>query len=63
MRDIQALKAWTTDYEKLAAAADDLQTLVEFHEEGEVTAEEVDAEMAKTNKLLEALEVKKMLSC
>lgn len=40
----------------------DLETLYEFHEMGEVSEEEIDTEGAKTEELIEELELKKMLS-
>ena len=40
----------------------DLETLYEFHEMGEVSEQEIDTEGAKTEELIEELELKKMLS-
>ena len=41
---------------------DDLETLYEFHELGDVGEEEMDAEAKKTEAIIEELELKKMLS-
>lgn len=62
MKEIQAVKVWTSAYEAVAAKVGDLETLFEFFEAGEATDEEVDSEYESTLKALEELEFKKMLS-
>jgi peptide chain release factor 2 len=62
MKEIQSIKVWTSAFDQLATLVSDLETLFEFHEAGEIGDEELDAEYAKTEKALEELEFKKMLS-
>lgn len=62
MKEIQTLKNWTEAYEKMDTSISDLETLYEFHEMGEVDEAEIDAEAAKTEAIIEELELKKMLS-
>ena len=62
MKDIKSNKAWTEPFEQVAAAVADLDTIFEFQSMGEATEQEVNEEYAKTLKLLEELEFKKMLS-
>ncbi|MGK0138461.1 MAG: peptide chain release factor 2 [Algoriphagus sp.] len=62
MKQIQELKNWTGSYENMESSIGDLETLYEFHEMGEVTEAEIDAESVKTEVIIEELELKKMLS-
>jgi len=62
MKEIQAIKTWTLAFEKISARITDLETLLEFFEIGEVKEEELDLEYQETEKELEELEFKKMLS-
>lgn len=62
MKQIQELKNWTGAYENMESSIGDLETLYEFHEMGEVTEAEIDAESVKTEVIIEELELKKMLS-
>lgn len=62
MKQVRALKGWTTGYEKAETAIGDLETLYEFYEMGEATEEEVDAEGKVVEAVIEELELKKMLS-
>ncbi len=62
MKQVRALKGWTTSYEKAESALGDLETLFEFYTAGEATEEEVDEEGKKFDEILEELELKKMLS-
>ena len=62
MKQIQARKAWTSQYETIDTGVQDLEVLFEFYNAGEVSAEEVDIEFDKNLKLVEDLELKKMLS-
>ena len=68
---MNAVKSWVTDFDKVAAAADDIEVLYEFaadslagrSEDAPETAEsrELDEEFAKTDKLVETLELRNML--
>lgn len=62
MKKIRALKTWTTSYEAVLSSFEDVETLYEFSQEGEATDEEVQAEYERSLKLVEELELKKMLS-
>ena len=62
MKEIRSRKIWTDSYEGVQQSLEDLETLEEFHQMGEVEDAEIDAEFHKTAALLEALEFKKMLS-
>ena len=62
MKEIQAIKTWTLAYEKINSRISDLETLLEFFEMGEVNEDELDLEYQQTEKELEELEFKKMLS-
>lgn len=62
MKQIQSRKAWTSQYETIDTGIQDLEVLMEFYNAGEVSAEELDVEFDKYLKLVEDLELKKMLS-
>ncbi len=62
MKEIQAIKVWTNAFEQISTKISDLETLLEFYEMGEVTEDELDEEYKQTEKSLEELEFKKMLS-
>jgi peptide chain release factor 2 len=62
MKQIQARKGWTTAYESVDKAIQDLDVLFEFYSAEEVTEEEIKSEYKKALKLVEELELKKMLS-
>jgi len=62
MKQIQARKAWTSQYETIDTGTQDLEVLWEFYNAGEVSAEELDVDFDKYLKLVEDLELKKMLS-
>ena len=61
MKAVRALKFWTADYEAVETEFNDLETLDEFYQAGDVPEEEMDAEYAKVSKTVEELEFKKML--
>ncbi len=71
VKKMNAVKSWVTDFDKVAAAADDIEVLYEFaadslagrSEDAPETAEsrELDEEFAKTDKLVETLELRNML--
>ncbi len=62
MKKIRVAKTWTDSYEKVETSLGDVETLYEFAIEGEATDEEVQVEYTTALKLLEELELKKMLS-
>ncbi|WP_309937905.1 peptide chain release factor 2 [Aureibacter tunicatorum] len=62
LKEIRSKKTWTDSFENVQSKLDDVETLHEFYQEGEVEAEEVDAEYNKTVEAFEELEFKKMLS-
>ena len=62
MKEIKAKKSWTNHFEQVEGVYNDFETLFEFYEGGDVSEEEILAEAAKTEKVIEELEVKKMLS-
>ncbi len=56
------MKNWTEAYEAMENAMGDLETLYEFYEADEVSEEEIDLEGNKVERIIEELELKKMLS-
>ncbi len=62
LREIKGLKTWTDDYEAVQQAMTDAEVLYDFYKEGEATEAEVQAEYDATQKKVEALEFKRMLS-
>lgn len=62
MKQIQAKKSWTNQYEKVETSIQDLEVLYDFYSMDEVSEEEIKSEYKKTLKQLEELELKKMLS-
>ncbi len=62
LKAIRIKKVWTDSFSTVKALLEDLETLQEFYEAGDVEAEEMDSEYAKTIKSVEDLEFKKMLS-
>ncbi|MEM6522224.1 MAG: peptide chain release factor 2 [Bacteroidota bacterium] len=62
LKGIRLKKVWTDSFSNVKSLFDDLETLYEFYEGGEVEAEELDGEYQKTGKAIEELEFKKMLS-
>jgi peptide chain release factor 2 len=62
LKVIQTKKIWTNSYENVEKSFNDLETLYEFFEMEEITEKEILAEETKVQKLVEALEFKKMLS-
>ena len=62
MKKIQGLKSWTGSFEEVERSLDDVDTLFEFAQEGEASDEEVTEAYEASLKLLEDLELKKMLS-
>lgn len=62
MRQIKQLKVWVQDYDRVATIFQDMEALFEFYEGGDVSEQEMETEKLKTEKAIEELEVKKMLS-
>ena len=62
MKKIRGIKNWTDNFEAVETSVGDTETLHEFAVEGEASDEEVQVEYDKSLKLLEELELKKMLS-
>jgi peptide chain release factor 2 len=62
LKEIQLLKVWTEGFAKVHASCDDLATTYEFYKEGEVTESELQEQYTITEKLVEELEFKNMLS-
>ena len=62
LKQIRSKKTWTDGFGALQKQMEDLQTLWDFYEGGEVTDEEMDSEHKKVLTSLEELEFRKMLS-
>jgi peptide chain release factor 2 len=62
LKSIRTKKVWTDAFERVSKLIEDLEVLNEFHEAGDVGDEELDRDYAKTEKAVEELEFKKMLS-
>ncbi|MGW8121346.1 peptide chain release factor 2 [Roseivirga echinicomitans] len=62
LKQIRVKKVWTNSFESVLTALEDLETLYEFLEVGEVSVEEVEKEYKKALEVLEEVEFKKMLS-
>lgn len=62
MKNIRSKKVWTNSFGNLHSLLEDLETLNEFYESGEVEDDEIDKEYKKVEQELEELEFKKMLS-
>ncbi|MDH5474058.1 MAG: peptide chain release factor 2 [Cyclobacteriaceae bacterium] len=60
--EIKSKKYWTDAFTKVNSAFEDLSTLNEFHELGEVDEEEINTEYTQVEASVEELEFKKMLS-
>jgi peptide chain release factor 2 len=62
MRFIQSKKKWVDQYEEAKILVGDLEVLMEFSKEGEVSDEEVMAQYERAEKAIENLEFQNMLS-
>ena len=62
MRFIQSKKHWVDDFNAAKALVGDLEVLIEFQKEGEVSEAEVNSHYDKATDLIEKLEFKNMLS-
>ena len=62
MRNIRSKKKWVDDYNKGIEMSDELQIMLDFFKEGEVTEEEIDDLYARTIAHIEDIEFRNMLS-
>jgi peptide chain release factor 2 len=62
MKFIQSRKHWVDDFNAVKTLVGDLEVLIEFQKEGEVSEAEVNAHYDKATDLIEKLEFKNMLS-
>lgn len=62
MKSIQSKKKWVEDFDAAQTLTADLEVLMEFLKEGEVTEEEVETQFRKAEEAIEKLEFKNMLS-
>ncbi|WP_044205105.1 peptide chain release factor 2 [Flammeovirga sp. OC4] len=62
LKEIKGLKSWVDKFDEISSLLEDLETLFEFFEAGDVDEEELNAEGKKTEEAIEALELQKMLS-
>jgi len=62
MKFIQSKKHWVDDFNAAKTLVGDLEVLIEFQKEGEVSEAEVNAHYDKATNLIEKLEFKNMLS-
>ncbi|MFQ3576411.1 MAG: peptide chain release factor 2 [Cytophagales bacterium] len=62
IKTIRSQKVWVESYEEVSKCFEDLEVIKSFAEEGAASEEEVDAELNKCLKLVEELELKRMLS-
>lgn len=62
MKYIQSKKQWVDDYNAAEAIIAELEVLIEFHQEGEVSEDEVADQYEKALNVLEKMEFKNMLS-
>lgn len=61
LRKISRIKSWTKGFAEVETAVEDLKVLVEFHESGEASEEEVKEQFSLALKMTEDLESKNML--
>jgi peptide chain release factor 2 len=61
LKGIAQLKSWTTDFDKITTAIDDLVVLNDFYKEGEATEKDVDNQYNNCLSIIEDLEVRNML--
>ncbi|MGD0583437.1 MAG: peptide chain release factor 2 [Bacteroidales bacterium] len=61
LKYISSVKSWTSDFNAIVTAIDDLSVLFDYYREGEATEKDVDSQYDKCLELIEALEVRNML--
>jgi peptide chain release factor 2 len=62
IKNLRSKKKWIEDYNKAVEMTDELQLAYEFFREGELSVEELDEQYNATEKHIEAIEFKNMLS-
>ena len=62
MKSIRLNKNWVKDFENAQTQAEELQVFYDFYKEGDVSDEEVQSQFDMTQKIIEDLEFKNMLS-
>ncbi len=62
MKKLQAKKKWVADYNNAFTLANDLEVLLEFRKEGDITEEEVASQYNRALSAIEKLEFRNMLS-
>ncbi len=62
MKFIQSKKQWVDDYNAVESLVNDLEVLVEFLQEGEISEEEVELQYERAVNAIEKMEFKNMLS-
>lgn len=62
MKKLKAKQKWVKDYEEASRSVQDLEVMLEFYQEGEVSEEELNVQYASAQEWLETLEFKNMLS-
>lgn len=62
IKNLRSKKKWIEDYNKAVEMTDELQLAYEFYKEGELSVEELDEQYNGTQKHIEAIEFKNMLS-
>ena len=62
IKNLRSKKKWIEDYDKAVELTDELQLAYEFFREGELSVEELDEQYNATEKHIEAIEFKNMLS-
>ncbi len=62
MQSLKSKKKWVADYEGAQVLVNDLEVLLEFHQEGEVDEAELNGKLLEATNAIEQLEFKNMLS-
>ena len=62
MKRLQSKKKWVSDFDEASALISDLEVMLEFHKEGEVSEKEVSDLYSKARESIENLEFRNMLS-
>ncbi|MGD0341154.1 MAG: peptide chain release factor 2 [Bacteroidales bacterium] len=61
LKGISLIKSWTSDFNKVSNAVDDLTVINDFYREGEATEKDLDSHYNSCLKMVEDLEVRNML--
>ena len=61
LKVISRLKSWTTDFDNVNSAVEDLTVIYDFYREGEATEEDIDNQYSRCRSMIEDLEVRNML--